>query len=479
MATLHHFFYQSLDGHPITSNSLWIDGKTYGSHLWTGAVGNAIALIVKYSFVYTIGIAFTQVLWRELRIQPFTVEQVGSIMEWKSSPLALNSLPQIFKASWVFFPALLGLAMNLLPVIAPGALSIVSANFTIPLSCTISSVQLLSTDIAVSGIPTGFSLPPIRTLATRVLMIGSYIPPLSPCGICSYTVAFTAPTFKCNNITSSCNFTSAFSSADSGASVFWAATYTFNDTGLDLQAAWKIQWGPSNWPDFQNAIQCAAYNTTYNVNVTHDLTGSNIQVLDRADNNPLNASIITSGPYGSYSFLAVMDAVAIVLNGTVIYGPGYRFSGTNNFVGYGFGGLHDSLWSWNSDPAVAVPMLMENVSLSLLAGDVSVNAGFSSLVPVREICYYSALVYHYDRPRLLAPYGAGLIVMLWCLAMGYWARRRNGRWESLDFTRLADAMLSETMIRLVTVRRRLDKPLGTILQVSDKGAANGQFQVAS
>jgi len=469
----HHLLYRSLAGTAVTAGSFAVGRRSIGSQLWTKFLGTALATLVKYGFVYAISIAFTQVLWEKMRKGRFTVKQLSLIMEWKGGPFAPESLRQISKAFWVFFLALLGACMDILPVFVPGALNIVTSNFTLARPCIVSIVELLWTDIAVGGLNVSFSLPPMRALATRVLMLGSYIPPLNPCGICSYGVTFAAPAFQCKNITPSYDFAAAFPSYRRDRVMFWNATYAFGDTGLDFRAAWQSEWGPEISPTFQNAIQCVASNTTYHVNVTHDVTGSTVKILDRVDNNPLSS--LTNIP-GDYNLLAVMDAVAVVLAGTVTYGGAFQFDASSNLVGYAFGNLRDSSWTWNNDPSIAVPKLMENVSLSLLAGNVSVNRGFKSLRDVNETCYHSGLVYNYEWMLLVLPYGVGLVTILGCLEVGRHSRRQNGRWEPLDFTRLVDAISSESMMRLVTGRMKPVEP--PTLQVSTKDPTNGQFQVA-
>ena len=469
-AIAHHIFYWRLNQTSVTS--MTFRHQTVGlekSQQLTSALGNALAIIVKSSFASAIGVAFAQAFWYRMRKQAFSVEKINSIIASKGSPLALASWAAWRYAFWLPFIALLGFSMVILSVVAPGALSVVQSNFTVPHPCTVYTVQLGKTDIAGLGPDVNFALPAMTSLALKVLMVGSYLPPPSPCGVCRYQVKFEAPAFNCIDITTSYDFATTFAPNPAGL-LFWNTSYAFMPTGLDLRAAWKSDWRLGETLGSYHAIQCVASNVTYRVNVTHSATESTFQVLDRTFHNPLTMQ----KTWDVLPFNAVMDSVATLLKGTVLYSNrSWQLQPGSSLVGYGFGRYYNGLWHWNVDPTEAVPQLMENVSLSLLSGSISVLGGsMNTLLPVKETCYRSALVYRYDSVRLLLPYASGLVITLLCVVIGFRVVKRNGVEESLDFKRIVDAILNYDMVELVKGMEHM--PLDANIRVSD-GQFRGEF----
>jgi hypothetical protein len=489
VAMSHHVFCQYMNGKPVTSISIGIsENQTFigdqsfigsqsfsvSSQQWTSPLGNALAIIVHGFFSAAIIRVFVQRFWRRIRARAFTVEQINAILSLQISPFNGTSMPAWYYAPQLSFIALLSFGMVSMSIVAPGALTVVQSNFTLPYHCTVSTVDLSQTDISFPGSAFGTALPPIRSLATQVLMVGTYLTPASPCGVCSYDVKFIAPALNCSNITASYNFKSAFPTLNN-ATIFWNATYAaFDTTGLNLQVAWK-NWTLQNMQQApQGAIQCVAYNATYGVRITHG-TSTTIDITEMVYNNPL---VSTGSAVAQLN--AVVDAVATLLNGVVVYNnSNEQFTLNSNLLGYSLGHLSaGSEWIWDMVPTAAVPSLMANVSLSLLTGSVSVKG--DSLAPVQETCYHSTLSFHYDRVRLLLTYGTGLAVTLVCILVGVWTVRKNGVEETDGFERMLDATLNDEMSNWLK-KHRTFKPTTRLQAEKDGnevvGVGPGQFRV--
>jgi hypothetical protein len=436
----HHFFFRFLSGRAV--NSIFIHRRVVDTQQWVSTFANALATIVATSFAYAISMVFVQQFWSGLREKPFSIRDITKLVA--SQNQALSGLSALSSPKWrlAFIAILSTIGMKSLSIFAPGALSVVQANFVIPQPCNISTVDLWKTDFSSIKYFAG-SLPPIRSLANRVLMSGSYIPPPNTCGTCQYTTSFVAVAVKCTNITKSFNFPPSFTipiDNNSPGNTFWNATYftyaTHNVT--ILQAAWKNDWFQSN-DTTRAAIECIPYNTTYDVRVTQDAI-STIDIMNMTYNHPLDFT-------DSINVDAVADAVFFLLNGTSTYSSiTFQFTPDSNQVGNSpLGHFSNSLWQWNADLFNALPSLVQNVSISLLAGNLSVNRGYYSLVNTPATCNYSAIVFHYAHLRLLMTYGAGLLVTLACVIFSYSAVKANQCGQTLSFRRMVNVILNENL----------------------------------
>ena len=78
----HHLFYQSLDGNPVSSGSVF--GSPISKQQANISIGLAFAFVIKASLVFSMSIAFSQLFWREATVS--------------SSPPTLASLDVMYSA---------------------------------------------------------------------------------------------------------------------------------------------------------------------------------------------------------------------------------------------------------------------------------------------------------------------------------------------------------------------------------------------
>ena len=95
-------------------------------------------------------------------------------------------------------------------------------------------------------------------------------------------------------------------------------------------------------------------------------------------------------------------------------------------------------WGWEGDLQEIVPIIMQNISLSVLTDQLSLH-GNSTTSLQDTICRSNELQYTYNRVRLLATYGAGLALAIVCVTFGWFAMRSIGRQEVLEFSRILAA----------------------------------------
>lgn len=72
VAVGHHFFYQSLHGYPVDNTSLFTQEFNH-------AIGVTFAFLVKALLVFSIGVAYVQLLWATLRRKPIKLSTIDSL----------------------------------------------------------------------------------------------------------------------------------------------------------------------------------------------------------------------------------------------------------------------------------------------------------------------------------------------------------------------------------------------------------------
>ncbi len=88
--------------------------------------------------------------------------------------------------------------------------------------------------------------------------------------------------------------------------------------------------------------------------------------------------------------------------------------------------------------SVAMPSLMQNVSLSLLSGQLSTEWN-STLKHVDTACLQTGLHFVYNSIRLLLIYASSAVLTAFCIAFGLFAVSSNNVSESMTFSRLLNA----------------------------------------
>jgi hypothetical protein len=205
------------------------------------------------------------------------------------------------------------------------------------------------------------------------------------------------------------------------------------------------------------AVSCIAFNATYNVRIQNSNTSSTIAVLDTPQlHNKLSRRL---GPnFGqSLSLDALASGLAYAVNKAVIYSYNtYNFTASTSLAADS--ALLDGFGSdWPTHPMRDLPLLMQNISLSLLSGFLSWD-NYTTLLPFQTICNYAASQWSYDPRQLFATYGVGIGTTTICVISGFCAVHANNAEESLGFSRLLEVILNGSL------------PLerGTILSESSK-----------
>lgn len=313
--------------------------------------------------------------------------------------------------------------------------------------------------------------PNLHRMVLQNVVSGSYIPPPNFCGTCSYNVTVNAPAMDCTDITSQFNF----ATMSSDPPVIWNVTHDIGKGGSTITVATteakEVQ---------QEAARCSVYNATYSAEVSHNATSTSVIVRDTVFHQLVNES-----QYGAPDYDSVLATVGATAN--VLDGFGQVDLLKMNFVGQGAdpiankylnpyfifsslgrpGPQSSKKWEWNRSMRDAFPQLMANISISLLSNPVD-----APMNNHETLCTYSTVLYVYDQLHLLLSYGLGILLASLCVGAGFWSIRRNGREETLEFSRLMVAILSPSLLheelrKSVRLKTKQDGPDGCSTFVVD------------
>jgi Histidine phosphatase superfamily (branch 1) len=450
-ASAHHIFYSYHSGNSVDSAtpSFSFYGRHVASQSVANTIGNALAFVSRSLFAAAIGQAFIQVLWYYLRHRKITIRHIDAMFASNGHPFVPASLPAWWPASGLSIISFCALSMTAITIFSPGALRIVPSSFAVPRSCNISTVDLKHANFGVATENShgewfySSPLAPTTRFAYSILMTSSYMPPPSRCGVCQYDTKFFAPTLNCTNITDLFDFSTTLPTPPTNPvkAVMWNATYSFDTNGHDLQVASR-----NDILEPPKATACTAFNATYHVRIRHGNTSTTVDVLNTTLANRLITNI--TAHMRNVPINALVDAMALRLNGLVVWlYDDYDPTDDSVVVIYSPLGLNHSGYldlDGDRDPIISLPSLMQNLSISLLSAPITVM-GYTTLSSTQTTCLHSVLIYDYTQSRLLFTYGAGVLITIICIIIGFAAMRDNKTEESLSFSRLLHSVLNDRL----------------------------------
>ncbi|KLO12660.1 hypothetical protein SCHPADRAFT_405663 [Schizopora paradoxa] len=462
----HHFLYVHLDGKPIDAQVFAVSGLSLRNQSVSSILGNAIAYAARTVLSAVIGVAFIQVLWLKLRRSQFSVKELDAVVACKGDPLAFSALPAWYTAFWLAVIALLAALMSVISIVTPGALRVESFQFAFPDECSINTVSLTNSNLASvvtnssenSTIFLGAQAN-LMALTVQVLTGGSALQPPNPCppgSACQYNIDFNAPAAVCDPVDSSFNLTEWLPLPDNDTAPI--LVWNSSSDGLWLAVARKDLATNSS-----SAVNCSMFNATHHALLTHTNTSSStVEVYQTDFHNEISAIFTSTSGSGSPStdeyeemqFDAIITSFVNFLSGDVGYNHVTQeydpFDDIENLhVAYSplFSSpapSSDVPWTSAVDLTTVLPSLMRNISVSLLTDRFS-SGGKTSVTPLNTTCWYSSSAYVYNRPRLLATYGAALGVAAACMLFGIRAIQLNGVEESNAFSRILGAVLNKSL----------------------------------
>ena len=455
-ASIQHFFYRYINGRSA-EGGIFPKLQQYADvndQSFVNFFGNQITKVAVLFLTGAVGIAYAQVFWWKLRSRRMTVKRVDDLQDFSSKPWNPLTWPSAYSLRLVAVIALCGAFMDQVSNLTPGAITV--TNDLYDSTCSVDNLDLRNADLTgderFNGTTFEYNNVNGRALSftTRIIVSGMTFPPPSPCGICNYDLEFVAPAVECENITQA--QLPQISSPDDGlvwnneTIVVWWGQY---DTDLAQTIIWSRDLAGSSAknlvPETQLpviALNCTGWNATYQVTVNQT---ANTTVIAR--NVTLGRQLTysslenTTEPF-AHQLLALWDAFSWSITGEIDYLKGYNMnSGPDTaitwspIVGSSSTGI---AWQWAGDLEKLVPELMQNVSLSLLSGQLS-DASNPTLMRTNVPCQRMGSLFLYSPLRLLVTYAIALGVTAICIGYGLYAMRKNGRGETLGFSRILGA----------------------------------------
>ncbi|KLO14353.1 hypothetical protein SCHPADRAFT_903407 [Schizopora paradoxa] len=456
-AAVHHIFYAFLHGKAVDDGPLSPFRNTFHTTMsdqsLASALGNAIATIAKVCLAGAVGSAFVQLFWWRMRRSGCTVREVDKIMSYESNPANFMSWSSWVNTFWLSTAATAASVLIVVTIAAPGSLTVETMSVSTP--CTVKTVNLETADL------TGILLPrngtytyenangKTHSFVSQVLMLGAYMEPTTPCGICEYNISFVAPAVQCEDVSNTTNFAERLPPYTTGGVIVWNTSQP-----IDLHAIppYRLEVASRNLPgssvadlpssnfsaDPAQALDCSGYNATYHVLVNHNLTTT--MTVTGVDIGPGLTQVNVSS-LSELQLLPIWDALGAQLEGVVTYLP------TNNdfnppvaFMAYSpfVSASKDIAWQWQTNMSVAIPSLMQNISLSLLSGKLSTEQN-STLQDAQTTCLVTGLHFVYNRVRLLLIYASSVIVTAFSVAFGLFVATSNKVSETMAFSRIMGA----------------------------------------
>ncbi|TDL15669.1 hypothetical protein BD410DRAFT_99752 [Rickenella mellea] len=447
-ALAHHFLYEALSHHPTLAVSIQIGPFKIGP-TWALTLGNGLAWLVQLFYTLAIGGALVQLFWHLLHTRHFTLREMDRVFSITS---AFYTRTALRRATGLAIVAVISMGIGgVVSTFAPPSLAI----SVLPLS---QPCDIMTVDFTLASVSSTTNA--LSNLVTHVLLTQSIMPPASsPCSNCTYNVTYFAPGLACEEIDMAA---SPFNPDPDDHVVLWNGTTELGLTGVihilsRTGNATGIYTGVFSSPQI---ITCSLQNASYHVTIDHRNGTSVTAEVDivpfLSDTDPGQQANITFAYIGiGQAFEEFMSgSVELVQNRDITLGDDYLsyIINKNSFVAYtGWitcdPGVHGNC-TRNIDLLTSLPILMQYLGASLLAGSVTIDNTTSSLSRVPDgHCLNESLVYVYNRVRLLAVYGSALFVTSICVAFGIHSVMA-GEGSNLKFSNLVYAILTPEMIEI-------------------------------
>lgn len=406
------------------------------------SASNAFASFGSLFLTMAIQVAFVQRFWVTLSAKCHSIKTIDNIVEHSSSPLSPLSYAAWKAAAGLMIIPLLSSTMALVGIFAPGSLRASLTSFGYNTSCFIPVFNTASGEIwTVEGnlvTPSSSSL----RMTLAALVAGTYKSPVSPCGSCAYDIVFDAPAMQCRNSSDSFPFESMVVPGSANTGIIWNATHDIVSGGNTITVATA---GGYN-QDFE-AVTCSISSATYEVSVQHGVSQTDVLVNKVTHNKPITKSnMSSSGEIGTFNIaLALAEHLvgirAINFDNMFpidINTPGLLVNNAHIFYSaLGSSGPSGSRsWIWQPT-MLSLPQLMQNTSIGIQANPFG-GTPESTTVP----CQLTTLLYSFNMLHLLLTYGLAISTASICACFGFYAIKKNGRQETLLFSRILSAPIN-------------------------------------
>ncbi|KLO16641.1 hypothetical protein SCHPADRAFT_201633 [Schizopora paradoxa] len=431
----HHLFYTYLNEKIISPSSL---SDPISNFLMeqrnVNFVGTSIAHGARILLAMAIGITFTQWFWKTIRSTSHTITQIDAILNCGQSPFHPSAYRAAKASSALYAISLAVSATAFIVILSPGSLTILTG-FQQQIPCLVPIVPQLGEITAdVYG---DTYVENIDTILKATLLSNSYLPPYRGsesgfdmsglCGSlwaglqsCSYNLSIAGPTLTCVDVSLSTDFTSFLtphsregpSSADFNSTLelttIWNATVHENLAAITILSR-DLEKG------LIEAINCSAYNATYNLGVSFEGNlPAKIQVRS-VDGDSVPLQINTFSDFYAKAALNAISGMCFADNSetgamtcNTTLGPLIAATATGNFT------FSDNITHFAES-------FVQNASISLLSGSIYYDSIYDEYafntttfdtepVLTEQTCLAPTTIYSYNPIRLISAYCVPLAI---------------------------------------------------------------------
>ncbi len=441
-----HFFFAFLDGKSINSDA----GELHPflrQQANVRFVATTIAHGARAAFSIAVGITFAQLFWETLRSRSFTIQEIDALVKCGRSPFQPSVIRAATASFLLFLVACIASALALVVIIPPGSLTVSNDGQRLDprLVPTVPNLMDLNTSTSFSA--------QLLDSVTGILASNTYLPPFravvcdAGASRCSYNVSFVGPAFDCVDVSSQTNFSELHDQVSPDpAAPFLIWDPTLNGGGDVIGTSFNISILSVDLVKGETqANNCTAYNASYEVSVTLEKDSTSVKVWNVSLDTALDVENTFMSVYAEAAVSMLAETVFAGPNGVVI-GSGDTLGNSAFFVTTSTGNH-----TWSDNITHVLTSYMQNVSLSLLSGNI--YTGFSNetatnVVYVNSTSASTFTVYAYDAVRLLSTYGVALGMVLITVLPGCWLALRNGREDKLVLSHIIRFALNEKLFRI-------------------------------
>ncbi|KAF9895119.1 hypothetical protein FE257_000021 [Aspergillus nanangensis] len=412
-----------------------------------------------------VGIAFAQLLWKDLRVRAMRIDDIDSLSSILSNPLYLGSARLLFQSPLPFLCALFCWCIPIAMIFPPGSMTVeprtrmVKANATVP-----------SFDPSFFGNGTresmwenafwqpdafdAYSGPTVQVnrIAKQVIIGGNYLTSTSPCGQnCTYAIDIIGPSWKCTDEDEPELFSwvnKTYPQATTGIPYIYLA---YPDYALRVNQSnplfnFHLRWqqGEGKSASYQN-LSCIAYESSYALNITysngqqtvdskvkalHPLNATYIYWDNAVDPNTLDPVIdattvsdmgnLVVEAYTRANLAGIQDSLAVALEGYIDMFIMHSQETANTII---------NLSNLYSGPVTKPKFDISTDSLQSLLQNITISMLTVKQTTVRTVVTktINVNVYAFQHPvRLIVPYFLSLLLAAVFALAGGFALMRNG-----------------------------------------------------
>ncbi|KAH7128842.1 hypothetical protein EDB81DRAFT_662048 [Dactylonectria macrodidyma] len=432
-------------GHHVLCQA--IEGQTPTRQDWILRAGTALATLCKIFLTSSVGIAFTQIIWKIARERLLTISSLDTLFSATRTPWALVNGELLLQAKVALLLATVVWFTPLIPVLAPGSLTVSLKTTSTKMMVEIPNLAIYDDSNITSQAPAGSLEFVSYSLQVGKQVLADYLGPSgaglaiiyqsifqnniinspSPCGLnCTFAQSFTAPSYKCEDV----------DPTDPEAPWCYAEGGQPNGTYLDAPhenitfrcRMWSTQFDLTR--SYTNGIHVVSGNTTYKYPIEDFFTNWTAEAIHEVMLSTFGQTLSIEDVQGYGK--AWFPLTGLGLDGTRFAEP----------------------YPWptplSSLPVRNLKSLLEqvtaNITISMLAYP---ELSYLRLENTEVQTATTEPVWDYDIKALLTVYGTAMTIGLGCLLLGVAAIVHNGVCPEGEFVSILTTTRNPKLDQLV------------------------------